>query len=370
MSITIKILEVKAFTELLGKTAAAASTKTDSIRSGVMIVAKGKEISFRGTNESISVEVTGKDIIESEKDVSFVVPAKLFLDMMKKLPQGEVEILIEENKMSIKVGKSSYGISTLSVEQFPEPVPYEKGTIVQVDGQTFGDSLSAVVHACSDNETRPILTGVHIGSNGKYLTLIATDSHRLMANAVPIIKETEEFKNVVIPKSSVKELTGLLQGTTEVEFSITQNLFSLKTDGVMFTTRLLEGSFPDVTRLIPTAFESEVVIHREELLKALDRTKTALGKSGRVSSFSVKSGTLPTLNVECETELTKVFEELFVDEVSSELTLKLNVYYLIEALQSMTSKNIRFQMAGAMKPMLVKPEADGATQFGLVLPVR
>jgi DNA polymerase-3 subunit beta len=239
-----------------------------------------------------------------------------------------------------------------------------------VDGPTFAESLSAVVHACAESETRPTLTGVHIMSNSKYLTLIATDAHRLMANAVPILKETEEFKNVVVPKTSVNEITTLLADEKEVEFSISQNQLSLRTEGVLFTTRLLDGSFPDVTKLIPTEFESEVVLHREEFIKALDRTKTALGKKGKVSTFHVKEGTLPTLNIECKTEITNVFEELFVEEAGAAISIKLDVVYLMESLKAMKGKNVRLQFCGSAKPMLARPEIEGATQFGLILPVR
>jgi DNA polymerase III subunit beta len=365
----IKIKETKAFIELLGKAAAATSTK-DTIRSGVLIVAKENEISIRGMNEAVSVQVSAKDITEVKEETSFVVPAKIFLDMMKKLPKGDVELVIEETNMSIKVGKSLYGINTYEIDEFPLPVAYEEGMIFQVDAPTFASSLQTMVHACAETETRPILTGVHIVSNGKYLTLIATDSHRLMANAVPILKETEEFKNVVVPKASVKELTSLLADEKEVEFSISQNQLSLKTEGVLFTTRLLEGNFPDVTKLIPAEFESEVVVHREEFIKALDRTKTALGKDGKIAKFHVKSGDLSMLNIECETQVTKVFEELFVDEAGADLTLKLNIYYLLDSIQATDSKKIRLLMAGAMKPLLVRPETEGATQFGLILPVR
>lgn len=366
----IKIKETKAFIELVGKASAAASTKTDSIRSGILVSAKGNELSIRGTNEMISVELTTKDITDTSEEISFVVPAKIFLDMLRKLPKGEVEIIIEDGKVAIKVGKSSYGISTLSVDEFPKPVAYEEGKKFHVDGPTFAESLSSTIHACSDTETRPILTGVHVVSNGKYLTLFATDASRLMVAAVPILKETEDFKNVVIPKNSIKELITLLSDESEVEFSVSDNQLSLKTDELLFTTRLLEGSFPDVSKNIPNEFESGVVAHREELIRALDRTKTALGKSGKTASFRVKEGTIPTFNIECKTEITNVFEELFVEEGGSDFSIKLNVYFLMDALQALKSKKVRLKMAGEMKPVVVCPEIEGATQFGLVLPLR
>jgi DNA polymerase III subunit beta len=367
---SIKIKETKAFINLVSKVSSAASTKTDSIRSGILVVCKENILSMRATNETISVNLSKKDITETIGEISFVVPAKLFLEMMKKLPSGDVELVVEDKSLTIKVGKSSYGISTLEVDEFPKAVAYEEGTIFKVEGPTFAESLSAVTHACSDSEIRPILTGVHIVSNGKYLTLIATDSHRLMANAVPILKETEEFKNVVVPKTSIKELNSVIEDESEVEFSISLNQLSVKTEGVLFTTRLLEGTFPDVTKLIPKDFESEVIVHREEFLKALDRTKTALGKSGKVANFRVNEGAIPTLNIECKTEITNIFEELFVDQSGVELSIKLDVYYLIDALQSMDSKKVRLQIAGAMKPMVFRPDIEGATKFGLVLPVR
>ncbi|OIJ09469.1 DNA polymerase III subunit beta [Anaerobacillus arseniciselenatis] len=367
---TLEIKETKTFIDLVGKASTAASTKTDSIRSGILVVAKENEISIRGTNETTSVELSAKDITETNEEVSFVAPAKIFLDMLRKLPSGDVEIVVEDGRLAIKVGKSSYGISTLAVDEYPKPVRYAEGKIFQVEAPTFADALSSTIHACSLTENRPILTGVHIVSNGKYLTLIATDSSRLMITAVPVLKETEEFKNVVIPKSSVKELTALLLDEKEVELSISDNQLSLKAEGVLFTTRLLEGSFPDVTQSIPVKNESEIVVHREELLKALERMKIALGKNGKIITTQVKEGTIPTLNIKCKTEITNFSEELFVEQTGSEISIKLHVYYLIDALQSMTSKNVRLQFAGEMKPVTIRPDIEAATQFGLVMPLR
>ncbi|RTR28079.1 DNA polymerase III subunit beta [Robertmurraya yapensis] len=366
----IKIKETQAFIDLVGRAANVASKKPDTIRSGIMVNAKENKIAVRTMNESVSVQVDAIDITETEGEIAFVVPAKLFLDMIKKLPKGDVELVIEDKKMDIVVGKSSYGISTYAVDEFPQAVAYEEGTIFQVEGPTFAESLSAVVYACSESEARPILTGVHILSNGKYLTLIATDSVRLAANAVPIIAPTEEFKNVVVPKTSVNELVTLIADQKEVEFSISQNQLSLKTEGITFTTRLLDGTFPDVTKLIPSEFESEVVLHKDELLKALDRSKTALGPKEKIARFSVVEGTLSTLTIEGKTEITKIFEELFVDEAGVGISLKLNVHYLMNSLNSMSSKKVRLQFGGVTKPMLVRPEVEGATQFGLLLPVR
>lgn len=370
MSTTIQIKDVKTFTDMLANATAATSKKTDSVFAGVILHAKNNEVLLRGTDGDITIVLDRRDITEVDGEVSFVAPAKLFTEIMKKLPKGEVSIQVEEGKVSINVNKSSYGLSTMDESQMPEYDESKIDMTFEVNGRLFSEGLSQVLHATSESEARPILNGVHMMGNSKYITLIATDSHRVMATGIPFHANPETFSNIVIPKHATKELIRILSDVESATISVSSSLMRVHYEGLAFTTRLLEGTYPNIDKVFPETFESTCVLNREELLQALDRAKTILGSEKKVAKFTFQAGTLPTLSIQCSTSITKTNDELFATEITKEIELNLNVYFLQDTLRSISTKDVWFGMAGQRKPILIKPVAEKqAAQIGLLLPV-
>lgn len=370
---SIKINHLKGFLQVLERAKAVASDKNDDIKSGVLIQAKGTSLSIRGMDENISLQIQSNELTEATKETSFLVPASFFQELMKNLPKGDVKLVKKEskNEVNIVVGKSQFNIATMNGEDYPVVDVLQEGNSFKIDGTLFSEGLSAVKHATSENETRPILTGVHIVSNGQYLTLIATDSHRLAAKAVPLLQEATELKNTVLPKKSIDELIQILSNVKECEMIIHENRMTIKTDNLTFTTRLLEGSYPDITKLIPNDFECQSKVNREELIRACDRAKISLKPDKKkVAKFHFKNSELPALDLIFTTSISSGKEELFLADLEGEITINLDVVYLKDSLQSLTTRDVLIQFAGVMKPVLIKPVSEDAAQFALVLPVR
>jgi DNA polymerase-3 subunit beta len=370
---TVVIKDLKGFLEVLHSAKRTASSKNDDIRSGLLLKASGTSLSIRAMDLVIGLEMKEDGLIETSEETSFLVPADLFEEMMKNLPKGEVSFihLAEENRVNIKAGKSNYSVSTMNIEEYPALEVIEEGTRFRVKGSIFSDALDSVIHAASESETRPILTGVHVVSNGKYLTLIATDSHRLAAKAMPLVEACEEFKNIVIPQNAVKELAKVLANVDDCEVLVAANKLTFKTNKLNFTTRLLEGSYPDITNLIPKEFVCEATVNREELLNACERAKKILKPDkGKVAEFKLKNSELPVMNINIKSSISSGVEELFIGNMNGDMNIRLNVYFLHSTLSSFSSKEVQLQFAGEIKPMLIKPVSENQAQFGLLLPVR
>lgn len=370
---TVKIKDLKGFLEVLHSAKRTASSKGNDIRSGILLKASGTSLSVMAMDETIGLQIKHDDLTEAKEDTSFLVPAELFEEMMKNLPKGDVSLIhnAEENRVNIKVGKLNYDVATMNRDEYPALEVIEEGTGFKVKGSIFANALESVIHAAAENETRPILTGVHLVSNGKYLTLIATDSHRLAAKAVLLVEQCEEFKNIVLPQIAVKELAKILANLEDCEVLLSSNKLTFKTTNLNFTTRLLEGNYPDITNLLPKDFVCEAVVNREELLAACERAKKVLKPDkGKVAEFKLINSELPVMNIKIKSSISSGLEELFLSDVNGEITIRLNVYYFSAVLNSISTKEVKLQFAGEIKPMLIKPLSENQSQFGLLLPVR
>jgi len=372
MSNQVQVKEVKAFNDLLAKAASAADKKSEGITGGILIEAKGNNLQLIATDSDALIRISGEDVTETQEDVSFVAPL-MFVDMMKKLPKGDVVLDVHESKVDIKVKKSSYTISTLEVSNFPKKSLDKMDKSFTLNGTKFSEGLKSVQHAMAEVETRPILTGVHLVSNGEYLTMVTTDSHRLFVHKLPLTEEIDEMKNIVIPGGAVKEVIKLLESEEEVKVEYADTLIKFTTDSMTYSTRLLDGNYPDVSKLLPQKFEAEATVHREELIHAIERVKTATGKDKKVVSMEIQEGSMPSMVLQANSTISNVNEELFISEVTKAFNTKMSFVYLQDCLKSLGTKEIKIQNTGQNRPMLIRPvfKDDEASidQFGLILPV-
>ncbi|MYL35468.1 DNA polymerase III subunit beta [Pontibacillus yanchengensis] len=374
MSVQMKVKEVSKFNELLMKAAGAADKKSTTLTNGILVQAKGTQVELLATDSNSSIRVAGDEVVETDEDVTFWVPL-MFVDMMKKLPKGDVVLDIQDSKVDIKVKKSSYSIATSDASEFPKKSFETLAKSFTINGDQLSESLKAVLHSIAVSETRPILTGVQLKSDGNGINVAATDSHRLFVHRIKLDEEIDQIDNLVLPGVAVKEMIKLCEGEGDMKIEYEDAVFKLSTENMTYSTRLLDGSYPPIDRLIPKEFEAEAVIHREECIQAIERVKTAVGKEKKTISIKLNGGTLPTLSVKANSDITNVNEELFIDDVSAEFEFGINFHYLQECLKSIQTKEIRFKSSGQNKPIIVRPvneesENEGYDQFGLILPVR
>jgi DNA polymerase III subunit beta len=231
--------------------------------------------------------------------------------------------------------------------------------------------IRQTVFAVSTSETRPILTGVNWKLENGELTCIATDSHRLALRKAKIETTNQEKYSIVIPGKSLNEFSKILDDSSElVDIVITENQVLFKTKHLLFFSRLLDGNYPDTSRLIPDDSKTDVVLNVKEFLQSIDRA-SLLAREGR--NNVVKLSTMPEGIIEISSnspEIGKVSEEVQSKSVDGEdLKISFSAKYMLDALKALEGSEIKINFTGAMRPFVIRT-LDDDSMLQLILPVR
>jgi DNA polymerase-3 subunit beta len=360
---------------------AVSSRTTIPILTGIKIVANGEGVTLTGSDSDISiesfipVEENGKEIVEVERFGSIVLQAKYFSEIVKKLPKDTVEIEVENHFMTrIKSGKAEFNLNGLDPQEYPLLPQLEEHHVFQIPTDLLKYMIRQTVFAVSTSETRPILTGVNWKVYNNELVCIATDSHRLALRKAKITGNNlpAEFQaNVVIPGKSLNELSKILDESEEmVDIVITDYQVLFRTKHLLFFSRLLEGNYPDTSRLIPTESKTDILVNTKEFLQAIDRA-SLLARDGR--NNVVKLSTLGEQMIEISSnspEIGKVVEEVQCEHIEGEeLKISFSAKYMMDALKALDSTEIKTSFTGAMRPFLIRTVNDDSI-VQLILPVR
>lgn len=357
---------------------AVSSRTTIPILTGIKIVATEEGITLTGSDSDISiesfipVEENDEQIAEIIQPGSIVLQARFFSEIVKKLPKDQVELEVTNHYLTvIRSGSAEFNLNGLDAEEYPRLPVIEENNVFKISTDLLKAMIRQTVFAVSTSETRPILTGVNWRLENGELTCIATDSHRLALRKAKVETEINGSYNVVIPGKSLNELSKILDDNDDlVEIVITENQILFKTKNLLFFSRLLDGNYPDTSRLIPTESKTDLVVNTKEFLQAIDRA-SLLAREGR--NNVVKFSTIDKSTVEISSnspEIGKVVEEIQTKEIQGEdLKISFSAKYMMDALKALEGSEIRISFTGAMRPFLIRiPDDDTILQ--LILPVR
>ncbi|MFP7733949.1 DNA polymerase III subunit beta [Priestia aryabhattai] len=357
---------------------AVSSRTTIPILTGIKIVATEEGVTLTGSDSDISIESfipneeEGKEIVDIQKPGSVVLPARFFSEIVKKLPKDSVELDVQSHFLTIiRSGKAEFNLNGLDAEEYPHLPQIEENNMFRLPTDLLKNMIRQTVFAVSTSETRPILTGVNWKVDGKELTCIATDSHRLALRKATIETGNEATYNVVIPGKSLSEFSKILDDSHElVDIVITENQVLFKTKHLLFFSRLLDGNYPDTSRLIPADSKTDVILNVKEFLQSIDRA-SLLAREGR--NNVVKLSTLDEGIVEISSnspEIGKVIEEVQSQSISGEeLKISFSAKYMLDALKALEGTDIKINFTGAMRPFVIRTLEDDS-MLQLILPVR
>lgn len=348
------------------------------ILSGIKIEAKEYGITLTGSDSDISIESfipkeeNGEINVEQIEEGSIVLQAKYFPDIVRKLPEKTVEIEADSNlKVTIRSGKAEFILNGQDPEEYPQLPQIQTDNSFEMPINLLKSMIKQTVFAVSTMETRPILTGVNINLQEQVLKFVATDSHRLASREVPISGTSLEFNNVVVPGKSLNELNKILVDSDEtVEISVTNNQILFRTKYLNFLSRLLDGNYPETSRLIPEQYKTVIQVKTKELLSTIDRA-SLLAKEER--NNVVKLTTLGTDLIEINSnspEVGNVTEDIAVQQIEGEeLKISFSSKYMIDALKTIEYDEVSIAFTGAMRPFIIRP-VDDESILQLILPVR
>lgn len=350
------------------------------ILSGIKIEAKNEGIYLTGSDSDISIErfIPKEDddyeYITMQKTGSIVLQARFFSEIIRKLPSDTVEIAVNDERIAtIKSGQSEFILNGLNPDEYPRLPKLENQHFFHIEAQVLKNLIRQTVFAVSTSETRPVLTGVNWICKNDELQCVATDSHRLALRHVKIENTSENlsFSNVVVPGKSLTELAKIIEEQSEtVQVIVTDHFILFKTKHTLFYSRLLDGNYPEVSKLIPTDSATSIVVNTKSFLYTIERASLMARESNNnvVKLKSIADHKLEISSV--SPEIGKVVEQVEVESYEGEeLNISFSAKYMLEALRTLDSASLMIDFTGAMKPFLLRP-IDDQSVLQLILPIR
>lgn len=359
----------------------AISSKTAiPILAGLKIQATNNGVTLTGSDSDITIESfipkeeEGIQFIDELQPGEIILHAKYFPEIIRKMPSDTVKIEVDDQlQVTIQSGQVEFDLNGQDAEEYPQISQIDTETNFELPVNLLKDMIKQTVFAISTAETRPILTGINLKIEDNHLHFIATDSHRLAASKIPMNDRMSQFPfdQVVIPGKSLNELSKILGDTDEkVQISVSENQIAFQTENLYFLSRLLDGKYPETSRLIPDESKTRIEAETKSLLQSVDRA-SLLAKDNHNNVIRLETKDQQTIEISSNSpEIGKVEEEIAVSKIDGEdLKISFSAKYMIDALRIMDTENIQIEFTGAMRPFIIRP-IDNDQLLQLILPVR
>lgn len=331
----------------------ASSRGTLPILANVLLTITGNRLSIAATN--LDIAITHYVGAKVSREGSITVPARLMQDFVSSLPEGVIDLSLEDNKLHISTEKYNSVINGVSAEDYPVMPAISDGKTWKIDAKTLKQGLQQVVVAASHDEARPVLTGVYIHSHESVLYMVATDSYRL---AEKKLMKTAQDVSLLVPAAALQDLLRLLDDEESVMVTHDEQQVLFQLGDIELVTRLIEGTYPDYRKLIPNKFSCQATLKRAEFVNI---TKVS-------SLFARESAGSITLQVEQDppqVSIRSIASQLGENtaaadaDVSGEGTITLNSRYVLDALNVLHGDEVKFAFNGKLEPSVIADPAAG-----------
>ena len=353
-------------------------------------------IKIEATTDPEQIRLTGFDLslgiqasfgAQVAEEGILTLPAKLLNDIVAKLPSGDITLDDEsgDNLVTITSASGRYQVRGLSADEFPELPSIEDGETNRLSANAFIDGLKGSLVACSQDETKQILTGVYLKVEPERLEFAATDGHRLgIVEVYPAESESAPSEDgaidgtetvgsfeVTVPAKALRELEKMLGSRNEkdrLELQLEQGQVVFAWGDQKLTTRTLEGKYPDYRLLIPKQFQRQITLDRKQLLSSLERI-AILADQANLVKFSIDS-TKGEISLSVEAQDRGSGRESLSAQISgADLDIAFNIKYLMDGLKTLPTQEIVINLNGPLEPVILTP-LGGLKMTYLVMPVQ
>ncbi len=342
------------------------SKTTLPILKGIYLEATMNQLKLIGTDLEIGIE----SIIEAEvqKEGSIVIDARLFSEIIRKLPDSSVEISIEENnQVLIKCKSTEFNILSQNATDYPELPVIEEEQTYEIPQELFRNMIRQTVFATSQDESRPILTGVLVEIEDERLNMVALDGYRLALRRGKI-KAQDTYK-VVIPAKTLNEISRIMNMDEDepIKIALTDNHGLFTIGNTKLVSRLLEGEFINYNQILPKEYKSRIKVNTKSFLNSIERA-SLLGREGKSNlvKFTISDD---KMIITSNSELGNVYEEVEIELEGNDLEIAFNSKYFIEALKVIEDDEIFLDLTSNISPGIIKTVHNDNHVY-LILPVR
>lgn len=339
--------------------------QTLPILSNVLISATEGKLSITATD----LEVEMKTVAECQTDgeLDFTLPARKLLDICKALPEGtDMQISVEGERAVLRAGRGRYALGVLPAPDYPVIEAAPGNETFDVAQGTLKRLLDKTQFAMAQQDVRYYLNGLLLEADGGHIRTVATDGHRLALNEADI--DAEVKLRIILPRKAVLELYRLLTDTdAKVRVEVSPNHARFYIDDSVFTTKLIDGKFPDYERVIPGKGKILVKVDRELLRHALMRASILSNEKYRGIRFQMTDGLLQVVANNPEQE--EAQEEMEVEYKGGELTIGFNVGYLLDVLGAVETDVVSLSLVDANSSCLIQSEPVDKSRY-VIMPMR
>ena len=369
-------MKLNTLQENLGKAISTASRFTTSkaqlpILGNILLSANKTKLTVSSTNLEISISTSIGAKIEEEGQIS--IPGKVIVEIVNNLPKGQVEI--ETDKEQVKLKSQSFNSKVLGMDgtDFPKiPNSLNNDRVIKLDTKLFSEALSKTIFATSTDETRPVLTGILLVFGKNNLQVVATDGFRLSRFLIHSENLTEN--KVVIPKTVLSEVLRIGEGGQDLQFEVSEKekqvLFEIS--DTVISSRLIEGDYPDYEKIIPKKGLVEVLVDKEELLRAVKLASVFARSAGNVIKIKVEQDKIKITaeSSEAGSQEAEVDAKIGGDpELVEGLNVAFNYKFVEDFLHSASGEEIKMEITDSQKAALFTDTSDN-NYLHLIMPVR
>ncbi|MEO9090527.1 MAG: DNA polymerase III subunit beta [Rhodanobacter sp.] len=341
--------------------------QTLPVLANLLCKVNGDMVSLTGTD--LEVEMVATTVVEKPADGEITIPARKLFDIVRALPDGaRVDLKLNGDRVALNAGRSRFTLTTLPASEFPTVDQIEVVEKVSLPEEVLRDLMERTSFAMANQDVRYYLNGMLLDLQEHTLRCVATDGHRLAMKETELQSTVSTRRQIIIPRKGVNELIGLLEsGDGEVELEFGRNHLRVRRGSVTFTSKLIDGRFPDYEAVIPLGADKSATLDREVLRGALQRAAILSNEKYRGVRLELSPGKLRIVAHNPEQE--EAVEEVEADTHVSDLAVGFNVGYLLDALAALRGDKARLSLRDAQSSCLVQ-EQDNEHSRHVIMPLR
>jgi len=341
--------------------------QTLPVLSNLLVVAEGPKVKFTGTDLEVEMSATveAQDVQAGE----VTIPARKLFDICRALPDGsKVQFKLAGERVTVSSGRSRFTLATLAATEFPVIDNIELIERVSLPKSTLKDLMDRTAFAMANQDVRYYLNGMLLDLREKALRCVATDGHRLALAETEIDAGKSTARQIIIPRKGVVELQGLFEaGEGNVDLEFGRNHLRVRHNDVVFTSKLIDGRFPDYEAVIPIGADKEVLLARDVLRGALQRAAILSNEKYRGVKLDVSANKLRIVAHNPEQE--EAVEEVEARTGVNDLSVGFNVNYLLDALNALQGDDVTLCLRDANSSCLLRAPASDKSRH-VIMPLR
>ena len=362
--------------DALSKVSKAISTKNlIPVLAGIKFELKKKKLTLTASDNDITIQTTIESVNDDEFKIdsegSIIIQGKYILDIVRKLPDQYINVeVIDELKILIYTENSEFNLNGISESEYPNVGLEESKKKININAGVLKSIVNQTAFATSNEESKPVLTGINFNIVGDILECNSTDSYRLARKIVKLEKVSEDNYNIVIPSHNLIEFTKILgDDSEEVEVHIFNNKVLFKNGNLKFESRLINGTYPNTANLLPDDSYLVVSTNLNDFYSVIDRVSILTSdKEKNIVTLETEGNTLTLKS--SSAEIGRVEEKMSISKNNNEdIKISFSAKYMMEALKSFSTETVDLHFVGEVKPILIKSTED-ETVTQLVLPIR